>query len=222
MTPHRTITLVPLRDHGPGGGGLLLLLQDARSVELRWWTRGLGCPARRSPGPAAGARSGCPVWIRPDRLIGRRPMHRARRSHRLSAAGVLRGWRRSSRSAALQEPAGEPGHRYQWREARLHVFGALAEFERDLIREHTMAGLAAARARGQSAPARLRSRTRAKRPAGISRPAGRTISVLPPAARQFRRPRAAPREASGYLVLVAPGRRGRPLSWVQQRAVVTP
>ena len=31
----------------------------------------------------------------------------------------------------------------------VHVFGALAEFERDLIRERTMAGLAAARARGR-------------------------------------------------------------------------
>jgi DNA invertase Pin-like site-specific DNA recombinase len=31
-----------------------------------------------------------------------------------------------------------------------HVFGALAEFERDLIRERTMAGLAAARARGRA------------------------------------------------------------------------
>ena len=30
-----------------------------------------------------------------------------------------------------------------------HVFGALAEFERDLIRERTMAGLRAARARGR-------------------------------------------------------------------------
>lgn len=30
-----------------------------------------------------------------------------------------------------------------------HVFGALAEFERDLIRERTLAGLAAARARGK-------------------------------------------------------------------------
>src|SRR5262249_2279042 len=30
-----------------------------------------------------------------------------------------------------------------------HVFGALAEFERDLIRERTSAGLAAARARGR-------------------------------------------------------------------------
>jgi DNA invertase Pin-like site-specific DNA recombinase len=31
-----------------------------------------------------------------------------------------------------------------------HLFGALAEFERDLIRESTMAGLAAARARGRT------------------------------------------------------------------------
>jgi len=34
-----------------------------------------------------------------------------------------------------------------------HLFGALAEFERNLIRERTMAGLAAARARGASADA---------------------------------------------------------------------
>jgi len=31
-----------------------------------------------------------------------------------------------------------------------HLFGALSEFERDLIRERTMAGLAAARARGRT------------------------------------------------------------------------
>jgi len=30
-----------------------------------------------------------------------------------------------------------------------HIFGALAEFERDLVRERTMAGLASARARGR-------------------------------------------------------------------------
>jgi len=30
-----------------------------------------------------------------------------------------------------------------------HVFGALAEFERDLVQERTKAGLAAARARGK-------------------------------------------------------------------------
>jgi len=35
-----------------------------------------------------------------------------------------------------------------------HLFGALAEFERELIRERTMAGLAAARAAGGSADAR--------------------------------------------------------------------
>ena len=45
-----------------------------------------------------------------------------------------------------------------------HVFAALAEFERDLIRERTMAGLAAARARGRKGgrptvwtPAKLRT-----------------------------------------------------------------
>ena len=32
---------------------------------------------------------------------------------------------------------------------QFHVFSALAEFERDLIRERTMAGLRAARARGK-------------------------------------------------------------------------
>jgi DNA invertase Pin-like site-specific DNA recombinase len=36
-----------------------------------------------------------------------------------------------------------------------HVFGALAEFERDLIRERTLARLAAARARGRRSPDRL-------------------------------------------------------------------
>jgi DNA invertase Pin-like site-specific DNA recombinase len=32
-----------------------------------------------------------------------------------------------------------------------HIFGALAEFERNLIRERTQAGLVAARARGKKA-----------------------------------------------------------------------
>lgn len=44
-----------------------------------------------------------------------------------------------------------------------HMFGALAEFERDLIRERTMAGLAAARARGRKGgrPASLDDKQRA-------------------------------------------------------------
>lgn len=37
-----------------------------------------------------------------------------------------------------------PGGKFQF-----HIFSALAEFERDLIHERTMAGLRAARARGQ-------------------------------------------------------------------------
>jgi len=43
-----------------------------------------------------------------------------------------------------------------------HVFGALAEFERDLIRERTRAGLAAARARGRQGgrPKKLGTPTR--------------------------------------------------------------
>jgi DNA invertase Pin-like site-specific DNA recombinase len=43
-----------------------------------------------------------------------------------------------------------------------HVFGALAEFERAVIRERTLAGLAAARARG-----RLGGRPRALGPAQV-------------------------------------------------------
>jgi DNA invertase Pin-like site-specific DNA recombinase len=35
-----------------------------------------------------------------------------------------------------------------------HIFGSLAEFERELIRERTLAGLAAARARGRSGAGR--------------------------------------------------------------------
>jgi DNA invertase Pin-like site-specific DNA recombinase len=37
-----------------------------------------------------------------------------------------------------------------------HIFGSLAEFERDLIRERTQAGLAAARARGRKGGDRMR------------------------------------------------------------------
>lgn len=44
-----------------------------------------------------------------------------------------------------------------------HIFGALAEFERNLIRDRTRAGLAAARARGRKGgrPKRLNARQRA-------------------------------------------------------------
>jgi DNA invertase Pin-like site-specific DNA recombinase len=44
-----------------------------------------------------------------------------------------------------------------------HIFGALAEFERDIIKERTQAGLLAARARGRTGgrPARLTSKKKA-------------------------------------------------------------
>lgn len=49
-----------------------------------------------------------------------------------------------------------------------HLFGALAEFERDLIRQRTQAGRAAARARGRTG-GRPPSMTPTKRTLGVSR-----------------------------------------------------
>ena len=45
----------------------------------------------------------------------------------------------------------------QWGKLVFHIFGALAEFERDIIKDRTKAGLHAARARG-----RLGGRPKAK------------------------------------------------------------
>jgi DNA invertase Pin-like site-specific DNA recombinase len=49
----------------------------------------------------------------------------------------------------LQKP--DRKHRHDNKRGKLifHIFGALAEFERNLIRERTQAGLTAARARGR-------------------------------------------------------------------------
>lgn len=59
-----------------------------------------------------------------------------------------------------------------------HVFGALAEFERELIRERTMAGLAAARARGRIG-GRPPAMTDAKlRQALAMREQGRSVSEI--------------------------------------------
>jgi Resolvase, N terminal domain len=52
------------------------------------------------------------------------------------------------RWSALPRPAGATAHRKKWRQLVFYLFGALAEFERDLIGERTQAGLVAARARG--------------------------------------------------------------------------
>lgn len=77
------------------------------------------------------------VW-RLDRL-GRSLRHLIDTVHALESRGV------AFRSLTEKIDTSTPGGRLIF-----HVFGALAEFERDLIRERTVAGLAAARARGRT------------------------------------------------------------------------
>jgi len=76
------------------------------------------------------------VW-KLDRL-GRSLRHLIDTVQALSARGV--GFRSLQESIDTTTPGGK---------LVFHVFGALAEFERDLIRERTNAGLASARARGR-------------------------------------------------------------------------
>ncbi len=76
------------------------------------------------------------VW-RLDRL-GRTLRHLIDLVGELEAAGV--GFRSLTEAIDTTTPGGK---------LIFHIFGALAEFERNLIRERTMAGLEAARARGR-------------------------------------------------------------------------
>jgi DNA invertase Pin-like site-specific DNA recombinase len=62
----------------------------------------------------------------------------------LERAGCYRVFVETASGARTDRPT--PGGKLVF-----HVFAALAEFERDLIRERTTAGLAAARARGRTA-----------------------------------------------------------------------
>jgi DNA invertase Pin-like site-specific DNA recombinase len=77
------------------------------------------------------------VW-RLDRL-GRNLRHLIATVNDLAAAGI--GFKSLTEGIDTTTPAGR---------LTFHLFGALAEFERELIRERTAAGLAAARARGRS------------------------------------------------------------------------
>lgn len=101
---------------------------------------------------ASGARSDRPIlkeaiaYIRPgdtlvvwrlDRL-GRSLQHLIDVVRELEEQGI--GFRSLTEQIDTTTPSGK---------LVFHVFGALAEFERDLIRERTHAGLAAARARGR-------------------------------------------------------------------------
>jgi DNA invertase Pin-like site-specific DNA recombinase len=76
------------------------------------------------------------AW-RLDRL-GRSLGDLIRLTHELKARGV--GFASLTEQIDTRSPSGQ---------LVFHVFGALAEFERNLIRERTMAGLKAARARGR-------------------------------------------------------------------------
>ena len=77
------------------------------------------------------------MW-RLDRL-GRNLRHLIATVNDLAAAGV--GFKSVTEGVDTTTPAGR---------LTFHLFGALAEFERELIRERTAAGLDAARARGRS------------------------------------------------------------------------
>ena len=77
------------------------------------------------------------VW-RLDRL-GRNLRHLIATVNDLAASGV--GFKSLTEGIDTTTPAGR---------LTFHLFGALAEFERELIRERTTAGLAAARARGRN------------------------------------------------------------------------
>lgn len=76
------------------------------------------------------------VW-RLDRL-GRSVLHLAQWTQELSEQGI--GFKSLQESIDSTTPAGR---------LMLHFFAAVAEFERDIIRERTLAGLKAARARGR-------------------------------------------------------------------------
>jgi DNA invertase Pin-like site-specific DNA recombinase len=78
-----------------------------------------------------------PVW-RLDRL-GRNLRHLIATVNDLAAAGI--GFRSLTEGIDTTTSAGR---------LVFHMFGALAEFERELIRERTAAGLVAARVRGRS------------------------------------------------------------------------
>ena len=76
------------------------------------------------------------VW-RLDRL-GRSLAHLVATVNELAARGV------EFRSTQEKIDTASPGGKFLF-----HVFAAMAEFERDIIRERTVAGLTAARARGR-------------------------------------------------------------------------
>src|SRR5215212_3567612 len=87
------------------------------------------------------------VYVRPGDTVVVWRLDRLGRSlkHLIETVTTLRERGIGFRSLTEQIDTTTPGGKLIF-----HVFGALAEFERDLIRERTNAGLAAARARGRT------------------------------------------------------------------------
>ncbi len=85
-------------------------------------------------------------FLRPDDTLVVWRLDRLGRSLKHLLETVMQLEERGSRFRSLQEniDTNTSGGRLVF-----HIFGALAEFERNLIRERTMAGLTAARARGR-------------------------------------------------------------------------
>ncbi len=108
-----------------------------------------GRPVRRAVGfqPLRVLKAKVLDQLRPGDTLAVWKMDRLGRSlrHLIDTVGELErrgvGFRSLQESIDTSTPAGK---------LIFHIFGALAEFERDLIRERTAAGLAAARARGRA------------------------------------------------------------------------
>lgn len=83
------------------------------------------------------------------------------------------------------------------------IFATLAEFERDLIHERTMAGLAAARARGR-AGGRPRMMTRPKLKTAMAMMAGRTAPAMSPPSSASRCRRSTPMSTARVSLARAP------------------
>ena len=105
-----------------------------------------------SPRPPVGRRPSGPCWRRSSAISGQGDtlvvwrLDRLGRSlqHLIEVVAALAERGIGFKSLTEQIDTTTPGGKLIF-----HVFGALAEFERDLIRERTQAGLAAARARGR-------------------------------------------------------------------------
>jgi hypothetical protein len=97
-----------------------------------------------------------------------------------------------------------------------HVFAALAEFERDLIRERTRAGLDAARARGKRGPTIIGTESRVK-PFGPGAPVSdgqrpMTFGARPPASALSARKDA----LDGRYTLISTDLPNRAYSWIRR------